>query len=416
MAAPSIGELPREQLRVLFLMLVYPDVAQDQSMYTDLVQELFRCGCDVRVVCPVGKGTRPGLRSEGGIPVLRVRTGPLFGVGLLRKGWSNLRLSAQFGRAIANSFGHWRPQWLVISTPPITLTPLVARLKRRWGSKAYLILRDIFPQNAIDLGILRAGVISRYFRRLERQTYAMSDVIGCMSPGNCNYLVRRNPGLALGKLQLFPNWMSSDGDSRLDRNTARRTLGFDGEFVCLFGGNLGRPQRVDFLLDVAEAVGPGAQVRFLVVGNGTERERIEHEIVRRQLGHVTIMPWCDRKKYAQVLAAVDLGLILLHESFTIPNIPSRLLSYWKAGLPVLAATDQYTDLGESFLHRHEAGLSVAMGDIAGCAVVIRAMRDDPSEGRRMGLNGRKAFEEHYTSGHSASRLFSQMASADQCRP
>jgi hypothetical protein len=93
-----------------------------------------------------------------------------------------------------------------------------------------------------------------------------------------------------------------------------------------------------------------------------------------------------------------------------------LLSYWKAGLPVLAATDQYTDLGESFLHRHEAGLSVAMGDIAGCAVVIRAMRDDPSEGRRMGLNGRKAFEEHYTSGHSASRLFSQMASADQCRP
>lgn len=397
-------------------MLVYPDVAQDQGMYTDLVQELSCSGHDVRVVCPAGKGTEPGLRFEGGVQVLRVRTGPLFGVGLFRKGWSNLRLSAQFGRAIVSSFGHWHPRWLVIPTPPITLTPLVARLKRRWGSKAYLILRDIFPQNAIDLGILRAGVISRYFRRLERQTYAMSDVIGCMSPGNCSYLLRRNPGLAPGKLQLFPNWISLDGDSHLDRHMARRTLGFDGEFVCLFGGNLGRPQRVDFLLDVAEAVGPGARVRFLVVGNGTERVRIEHEIVRRQLAHVTIMPWCDRKQYAQVLAAADLGLILLHESFTIPNIPSRLLSYWKAGLPVLAATDRCTDLGQSFLQRHNAGLSVAMGEVAGCAAAILAFRDDPEGCRRKGRNGREAFEEHYTSAHSASRLLAQMASADQCAP
>lgn len=409
---PALATPPPSVRRLLFLMLSYPDVGRDQNMYTDLVQELVRRGCDVKVLCPAGDGAGVGLHSEGGVAVLRVHTGRLFRVGLVRKGWSNLRLPAQFGRALEPWLREWRAEWVITPTPPITLTPLVRRLKQRWGCRSYLILRDIFPQNAVDLGLLHNGLVLRHLRRLEQQTYATSDLIGCMSPGNRSYLLRGNSQVKARKVRLFSNWISPDDDRLRDKTKAKREVGIDGEFVCLLGGNLGRPQRVDFFVDVAQAVGPDARVRFLVVGDGTERQWLEREVARRHLNHVTLLPWLDRQHYSKILEASDLGVILLHENFTIPNIPSRLLSYWKAGLPVLAAVNSCTDLAESFLQRHGAGLTVAMNDVAGCATAIRALRDDPAACERMGRNGRAATERHYTTRDAASRLLEQLASVE----
>jgi hypothetical protein len=199
----------RTGLKILFLGLGYSDVAEESSLYTDLVEELSRTGVDIRVVAPALDRERVGFRQEGGINVIRVRAGRLFEVGLVQKALNNLVLPLRYFVALRKQNQAWRPEWIVTPTPPITLTPLVWWLKRAAGAKAYLILRDIFPQNAVDLRFIsRFGLIYGFFRALEKWTYATADRIGCMSVGNVSYVLFNNPSLDKGTLHELPNWIA----------------------------------------------------------------------------------------------------------------------------------------------------------------------------------------------------------------
>jgi glycosyltransferase involved in cell wall biosynthesis len=287
--------------RLLLLALAYPDVAVDSNLYTDLAGELLRRGVDLRVVAPGPDRTT----IEGGVGVLRVGSGRLLDVGLVRKGINNLLLPLRYGRALRSGLGDWVPDWIVVPTPPITLTPLVGRLKRRWGARVYLVLRDIFPQNAVDLGLFRRRLRYAAFRRLERQAYDVADVIGCMSPANARYVLDHNPAVAPAKVVAYPNWIADHlTETRGDRAAARRHWGVaDTDFLCVFGGNLGRPQRVDFLLDVAAALRDAPSVRFVIVGDGTERAGLERAIGERGLTHVALHARLPRDRYQALLTA-----------------------------------------------------------------------------------------------------------------
>ena len=396
--------------RVLFLALSFPDVAEDQNMYTDLARSLVDQGTDLRVLAPA-RSSGPGTRVEGDIVVTRVATGRLLNVSMVRKGLENLLLPLRYRRAVNRHLPDWRPDWIVTPTPPITLGPLVASLKRRWGAKAYVVLRDIFPQNAVDLGILRTGVRYRFFRRVERKLYESADAIGCMSPGNARYVLEHNPGLNPNRVKVLPNWIGREAlDPGLDRQEARRRWAADDrDFLCVFGGNIGRPQRVDFLLDVAMAIREDERIRLIIVGDGTERRTAERTIQERGLRNVTLHQRLPRAAYQSLLAAADLGIVTLHEAFTIPNIPSRLLGYWAAGIPVLAATDAATDLDEAFLQKHGGGRWIAMGDVAGFADAITSMADQPQQTRAMGTRGRDAVSQFYVADVAAQRMLTSMA-------
>ena len=397
-------------MKILLLALIYPDVREDASIYTDLAAALQRAGVDLRVVAP-STGHSTGLREEGGVPVLRVDGGQLLNVGLIRKGINNVLLPARFAAAIRTQSWDWVPDWIVTPTPPITLTPLVEHLRRKWRSKVYLILRDIFPQNAVDLGIMRKGPTHAAFRWLERRTYAISDLIGCMSPANAAYVLAHNRGVAPDDVVQFPNWIADDAAHHAQPvGTADRAAwGVTADdFLCVVGGNLGRPQRVDFVLDVASAMQDDPRTRFVIVGDGTEREKLEAILLQQQLTNVRIFRRLPRDEYQALVTAADVGLITLHEGFTIPNIPSRLLGYWAAGLPVVAATDAASDVGKAFIAAHDGGLSVRMGDVAAAVTALRTLRDQPDLARRMGTNGRNAVLHAYTATYAAERLLAQM--------
>ena len=401
------------RLKILFLGLSYADVAHESSLYTELVEELSKADSDIQVVAPALDTSHKGPREEGDISVLRVATGKLFGVNLFQKALNNLLLPIRYFFALHSQYNEWQPEWIITPTPPITLTPLVWWLKRRTGARVYLILRDIFPQNAVDLGFIsRYGPVFGFFRLLEKWTYAVADRIGCMSPRNVRYVIEHNPRIDANKLHLLPNWIAERHvapDEELSKNMREEWGAKDNDLLCVFGGNLGKPQQVGFLLDVAEVLRNEPNIHIVIVGCGTESAILKEQIKTRMLDNLVLRSRLARDDYQKLLAVVGVGFILLNQHFTIPNIPSRLTGYWVAGVAVLAATDTATDLDEAFLAKYGGGDWVKMGDVQAFAEKLRTYANKPEMLNEMGKRGRRAILQNFTAKKAAETVLTEMS-------
>jgi glycosyltransferase involved in cell wall biosynthesis len=383
-------------MRILLLAIAFPDLERGANLYGDLAVELAARGHDVRVAALRERrdGGTTGVEVQRGVAVLRVRSGDLFSVGFVRKGLTMLRLEGDFRRAVARTWPGVRFDLVITPTPPVTFVGLVERLKREQGCATYLVLRDIFPQNAVDVGVLRRGLAWRWFRRAERRLYAVSDRIGCMSPANVAYL-RAHAGVPAAKLELLPNWRKIREPPGGPGRDLRREWGLEGKVLAVFGGVLGVAQELEFLLELADACRDRPDVAFAIVGEGNRRARLEALAAARGLGNVRIRPRLPADDFARLLRQADIGLVNLNRRFTIPNFPSKVLDYFEAGLPVLAALDPATDFG-AMLDDAGAGLWSRTGDLAAYRRNLLALADDPGRRRAMGARGRAHLERHFT--------------------
>ena len=167
-------------------MIAYPNVARNTNMYTDLTSEFLRNGHDVYVAAPHNNATQ--MNIEEGIKVLRIKTLPLFNTSFIKKGIANILLPYQYKNSIKRYFKDIYFDLVITPTPPITFIATISFLKKKNHAKIYLILRDIFPQNAKDLGIIKNPIIFNYFRRKEKKLYRIADSIGCMSQKNIDFV------------------------------------------------------------------------------------------------------------------------------------------------------------------------------------------------------------------------------------
>lgn len=382
-------------MNVLFLMIAYPDIAENSSMYTDLAQEFASKGSNVYVAVASGPD-KTSFKVEGRPKVLRVRTLELFNTSLIKKGMANILLPYQVIKGIKKYFHGVDFDAVIVSTPPITYRSIVKKLKVKFRSKVYLILRDIFPQNAIDLGILKNPVLINYFRKEEKDLYAIADFIGCMSPGNIEYLKNHNPEVNENKIHLLPNWRNVTEYSQPDINI-KRELGLENKFIAVYGGNLGKPQNIDFILDLARENIHYPDVVFLIIGEGSEKRRITDLVSKTRLPNVVIKDKLPQKQYQELIKVCDMGLVNLSERFSIPNIPSRILSYWEARLPVLAATDRSTDLPD-IIKQSGSGLWCISGDLDSYKLNFDKLYHNNELRLKMGESGYKYLLENCTTG------------------
>ncbi len=380
--------------KVLFLMFAFPDMNKSFNMYTTLVEEFVSHGHEVTVVAP-GNG-KTGIYVECGIPLLRVQTLPIKNVPNYLKGISNVLLPYQFERAL-NQFYKGRLFDVIISpTPPITLVDLVAKLKRKFGAKFYLILRDIFPQNAVDLGFMKKdGLLHRYFRRKERKLYMEADYIGCMSQGNIDYVKVHNPEVSAEKLHELKNYQKPYKGFGSDPDLIKRKYGIAEKFVVVFGGNMGKPQQLENVLALAVSVIQIPDIVFLLLGEGVQMNKIEAEAKAKGLTNINIQRTIAKQEYQDLLRVCDVGLISLHKDFTIPNIPSKALDYFNVGIPVLASLDLATDFGE-ILDEEKCGLWSYAGDHQHLHKNLLKLYQSPDLTSTMGQNGNKYFNERLT--------------------
>lgn len=402
----SSGE--SEVLKILYISTVFPRPEDNSTIYTDLAEELHSRGHELFVVVAEEKRKikKTMLREERGFPVLRVRVGNLYDVGFVEKGITIIRLKTKLKKAMRKYLRGRKFDFILFESPPVTTTDVVKWAMKYFNCPSYLMLKDIFPQNAVDIGIIQKdSIIHRYFRWKEKNLYRTASVIGCMSEENRKYIIDKNPWLDQGKLELFPNTkrIRYDGEKPTDFKMRRKYGIPENAVVAVYGGNMGKPQGLDFLMDILSKCRDRKDVFFLLIGRGTERTKIRKYISEEGLENVLMLEALPREDYERILAECDIGLIFLDPRFTIPNFPSRVLSYFEYRLPVLAAIDINTDFGQ-MLEEANAGFWVPSGNISLFLQKFEQLISDRNLRTYMGECGRRYLEKYYTVEASAEIL------------
>ena len=465
-------------MNVIFLTMSRFSGINKRGIYSDLMRKFRDEGHNVYVVAPRERrvGLPMGLvhvnddvnhnEKWGRVHILGVKTLNLQKTSTVEKGVGQVLVEGQYKRAIKKYFGGVKFDLILYSTPPITFPKVIAYLKKQNPQTvSYLLLKDIFPQNAVDLGMLPAspkpspqgkGLLStvmgwvkyqlyRYFRRKEKRLYALSDYIGCMSPANVEYVLKHNPwlidnvnhndNLDVDRVEVAPNSVELLDDNlnlndkdNLKRETIRRKYGLPTDRpVFIYGGNLGKPQGIPFLIECLEANKEREDCHFLVIGTGTELpkleawfkglaentenkkhqelenlrinpsefDRLEALNLKPETRHlaVTVMKGLPKDEYDMLVRSCDVGLIFLDHRFTIPNYPSRVLSYMENRMPILCATDPNTDMGR-IAEENGYGYWCESNSVeAFTAIVDKMMRADR---KAMGENGYRFLKENYT--------------------
>jgi glycosyltransferase involved in cell wall biosynthesis len=337
-------------MKILFLTLARIDSIEVQGIYPDLLRKFRDNGHEVTIVSPVERKYRNKTKyiQEGGVRILNVWTTNIQKTNLLEKGITTLFLEFFYYKAIKKYVKYKDVDLILYSTPPITFTYLIKRLKKASNAKTYLLLKDIFPQNAVDLNLLKyGGILYNYFRKQEKVLYNISDFIGCMSPANLNYVLKNNPEIEKIKLEVNPNSIEVKENSfELGTDLYTKYNIPRNKVIFIFGGNLGIPQGIDFLKANIAYCKSIKEAFFLIVGDGTEYYNFSHWIQTEGIINALLIKELPKFEYDEIIKLSHVGLIFLNPSFTIPNFPSRILSYMQNCLPVICATDLVTDIGE----------------------------------------------------------------------
>lgn len=387
-------------MNILFLTLSRIVDINARGIYTDLIREFVRHGHSLYVVKPNERSTGRSTELTGscGVRILGVRTLNIQKTNVVEKGIGTLLLERQYYRAIKKYFGDVKFDLILYSTPPITFNKVIVSLKKRHGAKTYLLLKDIFPQNAVDLGMFpEGGLLHKFFRAKERRLYALSDMIGCMSPANVEYVLAHNPEVERERVEVCPNSVEPVvGVRPVNREAVLSKLGIPlDKMVFIYGGNLGKPQGIGSLLDVVEANERLDDTFIVVVGGGTEYPKAERWFAERKPRNSKLLRALPKAEYDNLVRACDVGLIFLDRRFTIPNYPSRLLSYLENGMPVLMATDVNTDIGR-IAQENGYGDWVKSGDVEGFVRLLERYASDRRMVREQGERGYRYLLEHYT--------------------
>ena len=338
-------------MNVMFMSLGTFYNLNDSSVHLDIMKR-FAEEHDVWLVCK-NEDKPTEFTEELGIHVLRLHTGELKKVGLIKKGINTIRVEPQFKNAIKKYLSNVRFDLVLFTTPPITFASAVKYVKKRDDAVTYLMLKDIFPQNAVDIGIMSKsgvkGLLYKYFRKKEKELYKWSDYIGCMSPANCDYILKNNPEVNSEKVEICPNItvikdMSCSDEDRIKIRT-KYAIPLDKK-VFVYGGNLGKPQDIPFVIECLKACKDVDNAYFLIVGAGTDYYLLDNYVKTSNQTNLKLMQRLPKEDYDKMIGACDVGMIFLDHRFTIPNFPSRLLAYMSAKLPVLAVTDPNTDIGK----------------------------------------------------------------------
>lgn len=347
-------------MNVIFLTLARITDIESRGIYSDLMRKFRNEGHQVYIISPnerrLGKGT--SLLEENGVKMLTVKTLNIQKTNIIEKGLGTLFIERQFIFAIKKFLSDVQFDLITYSTPPITFTNVVKYLKKcNPQAISYLQLKDIFPQNAVDLGMFgEKSFFNWYFRRKEKSLYRVSDYIGCMSPANVKYVMDHNPEVEASRVEVAPNSIelnSSIVEPEQERSEwvyIRKKYDLPiNRPIFIYGGNLGKPQGIDYLIKCLDAVKNRLDCYFVVIGSGTEKSKLDDWYERQDTDDsfaVKVMSFLPKEDYDMLVKYCDVGLIFLDHRFTIPNYPSRLLSYLEYKIPVVCATDVNTDIGK----------------------------------------------------------------------
>lgn len=343
-------------MNILFLTLSRISSICSHGIYTDLMRKFRDEEHSVYIVTPherkYNKITE--LVECDGVKILGVKTLNIQKTNVIEKGIGTLLIESQYKFAIKKYLKGVKFDLVLYSTPPITFTKVIKFLKKENPeTTSYLLLKDIFPQNAVDIGMFsKKTLFYKFFRKKEIVLYKNSDYIGCMSPANVKFVLEHNDFIKSDCVEIAPNSIEVIADTRTNEEKVEERKYIHKKYnlpldkpIFIYGGNLGKPQGIPFLIDCLDALKNREDVHFVIAGDGTEFTKIVDWLANNNPRNVSLFKYLPKDDYEMLARNCDVGLIFLDYRFTIPNYPSRLLSYLAAKMPVIAATDPNTDIG-----------------------------------------------------------------------
>lgn len=392
--------MQKKKLNILFISLVIIKNLEKRGIYPDLIMYFISQGHHVTILSPVERREKnSGEIIEGeGYTNIRYKTLNNTKTNYIEKLLATFVIDFLLKRAVKKSV-KGPIDIVVYATPPITLTGTISYIKQRFKVPCYLLLKDIFPDNIADLGLLsKNSIFYKYFRKKEKKLYALSDYIGCMSPANVDYLLQNNPELSPEIVEVNPNTIMPIDPIRDKKIVIELKAKYkinEKAKVFFYGGNLGKPQMIDFLIEVMHSNLKNKSVHFLIVGTGTEYNKLNRWVGNNKPSNVTLLSFVPKSEYDVLINVGDVGLVLLDKRFKIPNFPNRILSYMENYMPVLSATDIHTDIGK-IAQINGFGYWCESGDLETMNNLITAFVNmDQSTFEQMGQIGNKFLKDNY---------------------
>ncbi len=275
------------------------------------------------------------------------------------------------------------------TSPPIfqgVTAWLLARLK---GAKFLFEVRDLWPQFAIAVGVLRNPILIAASRWLERFLYRRADCVMVNSPGFIAHVKQ----LGAPRVELVPNGVdpSMFAEDR-DASSFRTQHGLADAYVALYAGAHGMSNDLEVVLDAARLL-LGTRVKVVLVGDGKEKPALMDRAQALGLSNVVFVPSVPKRDMPAVLAAADACIAILKslEEYKT-TYPNKVFDYMAAGRPVVLAIDGVI---REVVEAAGGGIFVPPGDPGAMAQAIRNLEGDPGAAREMGLRGRKYVELHF---------------------
>jgi glycosyltransferase involved in cell wall biosynthesis len=372
----------------------------------DLAREIVSQGHDLTVILPDPTIAGPfKIEETDGAVVLRLKTPAFKEIGYT---WRTLAeflmprlMKVNLKRSPLNG---QRWDGILWYSPSIFFAPLIRHLKRQSRCKAYLIIRDIFPEWALDLGLMRRGPVYWLFRVIAGGQYRAADIIGVQSPGNLAYFTGKGRGHP--RLEVLVNWLAAPAAEPCSINVQSTSLA--GRQIAVYAGNMGVAQGVDAVIAMAEAMVHRQDVGFLLVGRGSEVGRLKALASSRGLMNVAFHDEIPPDQIPALYDQCHLGLVVLSPRHKSHNIPGKFISYIQNGLPVLACINSGNDLGN--LIRNE-GVGLVCEDNDGfvlaqaCSTLIEEIgRDDAMRQKCLAL-----FKRSFGAEAAASQIVATLA-------
>lgn len=310
----------------------------------DLVHEFTRQGHSICVFLPVSQQEAWRLEGFDGAQVLRLKAPRTKNVGYVRRTFAELLMPFAMWWNIRKSPLH-DAQWdaVVWYSPSIFFGPLVSWFRQSSSCKSYMIIRDIFPEWTVDMGLMRKGLVYRFYDAIARYQYSVADVVGVQTSGNLAYFLEweKQPNR---RLEVLQNWLDKPAHAECSIRIDETEL--KGRRVLVYAGNMGVAQGLDIFFDVIESMRERSEVGFLFVGRGAEAARLKEEAQQRKLDAVVFFDEIDPDEIPGLYAQCDAGIVSLDSRHKSHNIPGKFLTYMQSGLPVLAKINSGNDLAQ----------------------------------------------------------------------
>lgn len=371
-----------------------PEIRSISGMMKELADELTLRGHEVTVVTSwpkynlAGQATKQHFyefSKENNVKIIRAKTLPHHKVNFILRGVSELLLPFLYFKKVKK---YMTKQFDVVFvySPPLTMSILGTKIKKLCQAKYILNIQDIFPQNAIDLGIIKNKIIIKFFERIEHKAYKNADIVTSHTESGRKFLID-NKSISPENIFTVPNWIDiNDYESRKPTHLYRKQYGLEDRFIFLFAGIMGPSQNLDFIIDIAGKIVDIPQICFLLVGGGTERKRLQKKTELFGLKNVVFGSFVAPDEYPSLVSEADVGLICLSNKNKTPVIPGKILGFMAASIPVVAFLNQKNE-GHRQIREANCGYSAISEDLDVAASLIRKMYNERDNLYKYGRNG-----------------------------